>query len=219
VDGLEQVRELDHLWIDGNETLSSVAGLRQLVSVRNTFFLTMNGSIESLSGLEALTAAGTLFLQNNPRLRNVHALSALATVDLLSISGLPELVDLNGLGQLTSVGSDVTIESNLSLRTLAGLEGLSVVAGSIHIAYNPALTDLAGLRNLQSALGLLLVGNASVQQLRPLSNLRQLDWMLDVSSNSRLPTCEAEWLRDHIGTDNIGEISIYGNDDAGVCGP
>jgi len=37
--------------------------------------------------------------------------------------------------------------------------------------------------------------------------------------NPLLPTCEAEWLRDHIGIANIGDtILINGNGD-GLCPP
>ena len=39
-----------------------------------------------------------------------------------------------------------------------------------------------------------------------------------IVQNQTLPTCEAERLRDLIGTSNItGALKIYGNDDAGVC--
>ena len=61
--------------------------------------------------------------------------------------------------------------------------------------------------------------NDSLERLRQLSALRELGWVLSVSNNARLPTCEAEWLRDQIGASNIRFTQILDNDDSGVCAP
>ena len=61
--------------------------------------------------------------------------------------------------------------------------------------------------------------NPSLRHLRALSALRKLSQALNVSNNRTLPTCQAEWLRDHVGIANIGRYQAFGNDDLGVCGP
>jgi hypothetical protein len=44
--------------------------------------------------------------------------------------------------------------------------------------------------------------------------------LLLITGNPQLATCEAEWLRDHIGVENIADSFHIGeNDDDGTCAP
>jgi hypothetical protein len=64
-----------------------------------------------------------------------------------------------------------------------------------------------------------LTGNPRLKNLRALSALESAG-AFQVEQNATLPTCEAEWLRDHVGVTQLGTpIVISGNDDSGVCTP
>ncbi len=107
------------------------------------------------------------------------------------------LTSLLGLENLTLVGGDLTVSRNCSrfLTSLAGLEGITTVGGDLTVSVNCYLTSLAHLEGITS------VGGS-----------------LNIQANYRLATCEAEWLRDNIGIDNIGEsIWIMDNTDTGTC--
>jgi hypothetical protein len=59
--------------------------------------------------------------------------------------------------------------------------------------------------------------NTSLTNIRALGGVSRVGSGLYVYDNPVLPTCEAEWLLDTIGTNNVGYWYIYRNDDFGVC--
>jgi hypothetical protein len=213
------------IYVDARFWLQTLDGLQNLHHVSGAaVFMFLN----DLRGLEGLTTVRHLSLH---KVGDASALSSLQRVDgglnisqmwatnldglqnvtsagKISIRMNPELTNVDGLRSIASAES-LEIDGNIRLENLDGLSALTHVAGDVTIAdfctrtatpechYQDQLTSLYGLRSLQS-----IGGN------------------LKVANNRMLPTCEAEWLRDSVGSANIeGTVTIAGNDDAGSCEP
>jgi len=229
----------ESLLIAYNPSLTSVSGLENLKSVNGSISVHTNSSLTSLSGLENLTSVGSLDISWNPALTSLHGLNKLLSVDGEMYISYSPLINLEGLSNLASVGN-LSIYANTNLSSFAGLESLTSVrwnlyiysnssltslidlsnltsVGGLHIGYT-ALTNLEGLDNLTSVGDLIIDGNPNLASLAALENLPSLSGDLWIYDNLSLPTCEAEWLRDNIGVENIwGSINIYNNDDTGTC--
>jgi hypothetical protein len=111
------------------------------------------------------------------------------------------------LATLTRVEGDLVLEASGSLSNLEGLAGLAHIGGTLRLTGNTVLTSLRALTTLQT------VGAISITE------------------NASLPSCEAQWLVDHI-TDTLGgsigqlqpdaslepgSVILSGNDGAGTC--
>jgi len=126
----------------------------------------------------------------NDALPRLTGLASLEWVQFsLQLIENPNLVDLQGLEALTHVGW-LVLQDNPLLRSVDGLDSLSTVDQQIEINGNGALANLRALGNVTEA-----------------SDLR-------VWNSPSLPTCEAEWLAEQIGLDNV---AFSGTDDTGVC--
>ena len=126
-------------------------------------------------------------------------------------------VDLAELSECEIITGNLLI-SRSSLTNLADLENLTSVEGDLWIEYTRDLANLTGLENLTSVKGELKIYRTGLNDITGLNNLASVGEDLRIYGNDILPTCEAEWLRDTIGVENIGgEISIYGNCDACTC--
>jgi cysteine-rich repeat protein len=201
IEGVEPLGRLESvggdLYIFGNATLASLAGLESLTSVGGNLEIITNQELVSLSGLDNLQEiGGDLYLDNNMLLSDLSALGSLVTIEgSLRIVNSPGLSRLLGLNSLASVGGDLVVRENEWLSDLNGLDGLTSVGGILLIYRNPRLVNLHALGSLASVGG-----------------------DFTVVENTGLPSCEAEWLRDSIGLDNIsGLVAINGNDPRGVC--
>jgi hypothetical protein len=215
--GLENAGIQYEVNIQRNEGLVTTRGLRLApagvrpleIQVRDNPRLT---SLEGFSGV-----AGTIALfhvEANEALETLQGLEGIASATSIMVSSNPALRTLEGLDGLTTVTDSVTITSNESLTSLEALDSLS--AGSLVVFANPALTSLSGLESLRSAVILNIGDNATLRSLRALAGVEAVE-RFTVWSNVLLPTCEAYWLRDTIGVENIGYWTISGNDDAGTC--
>ncbi len=181
----------------GNAWLGSLSGLESLTAVEGSLEVITNQEIASLSGLNGLReVGGDLYLDNNLLLSDLSALASLATLGGgLRIFNSPGLDRLQGLNALTAVGGDLEIRANEWLSDLEGLDGLTTVNGFVLLYENPRLVNLHALGSLCS-----VGGNFTV------------------SDNQGLARCEAEWLLDSVGPENIGGlIAVGGNDPTGVC--
>jgi hypothetical protein len=165
----------------------SLAGLANLGRIGGDLDVSEAGPADAcFAALEC--SGGLLYAAQN---LNLACLTGLLRVGgTLDIAANPAST-LEGLAALASVGS-LRLHGTTELRSLAGLEALSRVSGLLDIRENAGLGELDGLS------GLTRVGALSVE------------------NNPALPTCEAERLRDAIGT-LVGDASIAGNDDAGSC--
>jgi hypothetical protein len=189
LEGLQTTTELSSFGFDGNARLSDLGGLARVTRVVDGVGIWRNPALHSLAGLAGLAAVGSLSIGQNEGLVEL-GLESLESVEYaLTIRENPALPDLQGLDALTRVGS-LLIQDNLALESVDGLGSLVTADYEIQISGNSVLSSLAGLGNVDEA-GRLLI------------------WY-----NPSLPTCEAAWLADEIG---ISNVSISGNDDAGVC--
>jgi hypothetical protein len=134
----------------------------------------------------------------------------------VEIGNNAKLTSLEGLSGLVSLDAALTIEDNPVLPDLRGLERLERVDHWVDVLRNPSLVSLGGLDALTSTKGLLIMECAELTTLRALAALSLVDGSLAVQDNVRLPTCEAEWLRNHVQT-VTGPVTIDGNDDQGAC--
>jgi hypothetical protein len=139
---------------------------------------------------------------------HVDGLQGVEAIDgSLAIDGSGDVESLAALASLTRVEGDLVLEASGSLSNLEGLAGLAHIGGTLRLTGNTVLTSLRALTTLQT------VGAISITE------------------NASLPSCEAQWLVDHI-TDTLGgsigqlqpdaslepgSVILSGNDGAGTC--
>lgn len=149
--------------------------------------------LTDLSGLGATHLASLDFIYNN-ELVTLAGLESLQEVDSMNLFGNERLESLEGLGSLHTVG-DVDFTLNPALASLDGFQGLTH-AETIFIQSNYALTDISGLHSLETVEDSLIF------------------W-----TNTLLPHCEGDRLRDLIGEENIGAYAMSGGDETAACDP
>ncbi len=177
-------------------------------------------TLSSLDGLQSVTAiGGQLRISNNGSLANLHGLAGLKSIGgRLRIDGNDSLVDFEGLQGLESIPEDLRVSNNDNLVSLRGLDGLEFIGNQVLIRNNASLESLEGLEHVESiGLHLRIESNHSLTSILALESLSFIDGSFWIQDNNSLPTCDVEALRDQVGGDNIGSVSISGNDDDGVC--
>ncbi len=177
LDGLNNLKSVKFLFIQGCSTLTSVDALESLTNVSETMYIAET-DLTTLEGLDNLTmVGGALFIVLNNSLTTVDGLENLSSIgslgagggesqtDCLFLVGNPLLQNVNGLSSLESVENELNIVANGSLTDLNGLNNLTQV-GSLGIGFdegicgddtctsgpldNPLLTSLSGLNNLET---------------------------------------------------------------------
>lgn len=243
--GLQHVEKLSSININQNQSLTSLDGLNNLnhitgdISISNNpmlhdisafqntgsienLYLFNNGALESLNGFESLTTMRSLRIINNAQLNNIESLNNLSgELTRLEIDNNPSLTSLNGLENITKINGVTRIISNASLTNMSGLDGIVEISSSLDIRTNAALTNLNGLHNLERVQfgNLSIVSNPQLESVTEMTALSRIGFNFTVQSNSSLPTCDAENLRDQVlEREGIGgSVTISGNDDSGVC--
>jgi len=124
--GLENLEEVQRLFITDNESFASFDGLDSLMTVTYNFWVHRNESLTSLDGLSSLDSIGTLSLWDNPTLN--------------SLAGLSENLELGAWD----------LERNLSLASLEGFEALVPETG--FTAYRNLLVPTCDLVAYRDAL-------------------------------------------------------------------
>jgi hypothetical protein len=125
--------------IKWNESLTSLAGLDNLVSIEDELSIFHNDALNNLTALENVTYIG-------------------GSVEIIFNDALTNLA---GLDNVTSIGGSLEIYDNVALASLAGLNNLTSVGEHLIIgehffmgcAGNPALNDIYSLENLESING------------------------------------------------------------------
>jgi hypothetical protein len=85
----------------------------------------------------------------------------------------------------------------------------------LRITNNDALAELGGLRNLGEVWSqFVLAENDALTSLHALTALSRVG-DISILDNSRLPTCEAEWLVARLPSETGSHV--MGNDDGGMC--
>ncbi|MCY1072068.1 hypothetical protein OV090_45405 [Nannocystis sp. RBIL2] len=146
-----------------NESLKSVAGLQPLLASSPTpphVWLENLPALESLAGLEGLTALGHVDLVWLPLVPDLAPLTQLKSVAALTLGMMPLIQDLQPLSQLESagllgLGSCVQYDSWFGLDGLTSLAGLSSLTtlDSLMVVDNENLMTLAGADKLTSVSG------------------------------------------------------------------
>lgn len=219
---LSRLNTVGSVDFQGNTRLKRLDGLVNLAVVSGSMIIGPSAALESLADLARLTSVGTLQIWGNDKLKDLRGLENLTHVGgvgnfpYLEIGRNASLTSLQGLSGLVSLDGSLTIEENPVLANLMGIERLANVAGSFNILLNPMLASLSGLEGLRSTEHFQITGCERLTSLRALAGLTSVKGPMAVVDNRRLPTCEAQWLATHVTT-VAEDITISGNDDAGVC--
>ena len=138
-------------------------------------------------------------------------------LDALELTYNDELLTLAGLENSQEVGR-LSVFGNERLESLEGLNSVKTI-DEVEITLNPALTSLDGFDGLTHARKILVQSNYALTDISGLHSLQMVDDSLIFWTNTLLPHCEAERLRDLIGEENIGGYGISGGDEEAMCDP
>ena len=114
------------IWYGGNNSLTRLTGMENLVSVGGGLHVVTNTSLEDLSGLDNLTSiGGDLYIYANDSLLNLSGLSNLNAIGgSLNLGiyyygpmGNASLIDITGLGNVLSIAGNLNILGNHVLST------------------------------------------------------------------------------------------------------
>ncbi|MEM6429023.1 MAG: hypothetical protein AAF708_07265 [Deinococcota bacterium] len=193
----------------GNNALSSLAGLEKLAVVDSTLVIGGNAALTSLENLANLReVGGALIIRQNPQLNSLAGLANLSTVGL-NFPEPPNFVDdpnnyfqiidndalssLSGLDKLERVEAGLLIADNDGLSSLAGMPALEQ-PGGLTLSRNPQLTSLTGLENITD------IGSLSIFANPQLTSLAGLD---GISSGDRLGIISNDVLSSLDGLEDI----------------
>jgi hypothetical protein len=203
-------------------SLASLDGLQQLTRVGGTLRLGGNEKLKTLDGLEHVQDIGALDVDDNPLLQSLSGMAALTQVgragavlaESITIWDVPALEDL-GLHALTAVYGGISIRGT-ALTSLSGLDNLKSIGGSFYVQDAAQLKSLDGLNSLTSVQNITVWGCPQFVSLRALASLESIPSGCLFRENTKLPTCEVEWLDTLLAT--LGTSSGYSEtDDNGVC--
>lgn len=128
--------------------LRELGALSELVHVSGALVIADNAKLETLSGLERLSAVGSLEIRDNSTLESLSALESLSLASSVTIAKNPSVRSLSGLEGLEKLDR-LELSSN-GLYDTRGVEGLKSV-GELVVAKNGALISLGGLGNVTRA--------------------------------------------------------------------
>lgn len=213
LDGLQKIKTLGHLYINGNDALANISALSNLTSVGGIFFIQENAALTSLNGLQNLKTVGSdcwihysslltdisalsgltsvggeLGFNYATGIANLNALSNLQTVGSISLSWNAALSDISGLQNVASTLDSIAIWGNPDLTNLNGLQQITQVDGPVFLVFNEKMSDLSGLNGLTNVGGKLTVtGLDQLTSLNALSNLLSVG-SVEISNNDILPS-------------------------------
>lgn len=194
--------------ITGNDALADLAGFAGIHDVSGFFLLQDNPSLVDLTGLDALQRVDGTLTISGP-FRNLRGLESLQRAERLRVwDGVASLDGLDGLEYL-----EYLYIRNTALVDLRGMPSLLLITGALQIEENDKLERLDGLEVVDSLWNVLEIReNRSLIDVGALYGVSAVGDDLEVIENHRLPTAEAEALRDSIGVEDIGgTITIAGN--------
>lgn len=191
LNGLNPITEINgYLHVFCNEDLETLAGLENLTAVGGSVDITKNPSLNSLSALSNITEYFDYFsIINNQSLLNLNGLENLAIVhEGFYVNTNSNLTDISALSNLKYVGESIELTGLISLIDFTGLSGLDTVEATLFIKGNDELESLTGLNNLKYVGGLDLAGNFVLDDITALSNLETLKGSLFIQNNFTLPS-------------------------------
>lgn len=141
------------------DPIVDLSPLSVLVFVKGELFIQGNGMLNSLAGLDNITAVGGyLDITFNPALSNLSGLQNLSTIGgSLTIFENQSLTSLTGLHNIASVGGDLTIFGNAQLSDISAFENTTFMGNLLFIFDNPVLSVCAntGICNFLETLDLM----------------------------------------------------------------
>jgi hypothetical protein len=204
--------------IENNSSLLSLEGLGSLSQPGYFYFqIRDNASLVSLSGLNSLVQmSGPLYIVGNDLLENLEGLESITGIaQELNISGNASLINLEGLGNLETIGNLLMIKDNPSLSGLEGLNSLRTINAGLLMEYNYALASLSGLNALDSIGGELKILQCnSLQNLSGLESLRTIGGLLWLEENNALESLTGI---DSINSEELEGIRIIYNPQLSEC--
>ncbi len=139
--GLEQLNSANTVVVRQNNALTDLSGLNGLTSVTMNLLIRDNDLLENLNGLESLSFIGEdLFVSGNGDLLSLAGLQNLASANNLIIPNNFSLNDLSALSQLSSLGNGLLLADNAALESLNGLQNIISVGGNVTIEDNSLLS-------------------------------------------------------------------------------
>ena len=161
---------MQNLTIWNNDALTALSGLDNLTSINGYLAILGNDALIDLTGLENVVQVGEGVTIGGPQF------------------GGNALTSLSGMDGLESIGTDLYICRNDSLKNLDALIGLGSIGGDLYIFKNKVLASLSGLDN---------IGGRSIEN-------------LSIFENNSLSTCDIESICDYLADPN-GTIDIHDN--------
>jgi hypothetical protein len=152
--------------------------------------------LQQLAGYSEMQGDLILFQTEFKDIEFLHCLTLVRGI--MGIWENQQLMSLDGLSSVTAVGTGVAITDNDKLTDIDGVSSLSSVGPSNEIYAIPTVTYGIGINE-----------NDSLENLNGLANLDYLYGDLTIANNRKLPTCEAEALKNRLiesgweGTANI----------------
>ena len=209
-----------HIW--WNNSLKNLEGLSSLVELGGN--LVIGGVLENLQGIGPLEYIGGNLEIMGDGPRDLSGLENLKQVEgFVGFYDSTTLLSLNGLGALRTIGKGLGLKDLQNLQSLSDLKSLISIGGGLEITNSDSLTSLQGLENI-TYLGeeLFIEDNDALETIKELGNLTfvggDFNWSIMIQDNPMLPTCEANWLVETIGEENIvGEVAISRNNDDLTC--
>lgn len=161
LNGLEGLKKVGHLNLEGNvqlESIESLSGLEEIYGEITTYtahdfeglFIGYCPSLKTLEGLQNISNVVKITVRLNDNLEDLNGLRGIISVsDNLELLRNDALTTLYGFNQLESVGNRFTIRQLNSLISLEGLENLERVE-KLDIALNQSLKSLSAISNIKS---------------------------------------------------------------------
>ena len=188
-----------NLSIERNDALTDINGFNSLTEVVRNIDIGQNANLVNILGFTSLVKVFSMNINRCPFLIEIPNFNNLVTIGSgLEIwnTGLPQIDGFNNIqiiGDLNPSWGNLYISDNNNLISITGFNKLNKLEGDLGISQNNNLQSLQGFSNLIELRGLLVGGNASLENLSGLENVFILDAFggtaLNISKNSSLVDC------------------------------
>ena len=210
--GLNRLRLVKGLAIEGLGELTAISGLTSLTLIRNSLRINTNPQLRSISGFTSLEGCRDgLFIESNHRLERITGFTPLARIDYgqLSIRNNPALTSVSGLSCLAFIRDGLVISNCPKLadfRFLASLDTAPAIEisntaladgdplrrlfrhqrhfkGAVKFTLNRTLTDISFMAGMTTVGSSLYLNQDSLVNLRGLEGLSRVGASLNLSAN------------------------------------
>jgi hypothetical protein len=216
IDALQNLEAVGGLEIASNDSLGDFEGLDHLQTIHGLGLkISFNQSLTSLAGLGGLTSIkGELTIDSNDRLTSLDGLDSLNELEGgISITGNGSLSDIDALAFVRTIEGNLFIGADVAQDHLKAFNQVEQISGSLIIGFHPSLTDLDWLASIKSLGGLVLTNNETLQSIDALQHLVELRGNLELTSNTNLLNLAALSRVESIGSLIISNSALVSLDD------